>query len=263
MAGIEESMSEQTSIKVVVPREMTPDEKQILVDELYALRRKIFEGAQRKRSFASHVVEAGAERGAVVLHRGAGGRLVGYFAMEILERESSGATVAIFRGESGALGGRSGGDGALRLVGDVVLRLVLERLIRYMLAHPGRPVHCLCSLAHPSSYALFSRFVDITHTGPVEGQAAGADALMAGLAASFDLRSSEHGSPLVFEAGRADEPTDDCGFLHLYENPSVRCFVSAHPGTAEGRGLVTLVPLSLGGMVRAASRYAGPVSRRG
>ncbi|WP_437316874.1 hypothetical protein [Sorangium sp. So ce385] len=259
-------MSEQTSIKVVVPREMTPDEKQILVDELYALRRRVFEGSQRKRSFASHVVEAGAEHGAVVLHRGAGGQLVGYFAMEILERECAGATVAIFRGESGALGGRSGGrsggDGALRLVGDVVLRLVLERLIRYMLAHPGRPVHCLCSLAHPSSYALFSRFVDITHTGPVEGQVAAADALMSELAASFDLESSEHGSPLVFEAGRADEPADDCGFLHLYENPSVRCFVSAHPGAAEGRGLVTLVPLSLGGMVRAAARYPGPASRR-
>ncbi|AUX38254.1 MULTISPECIES: hypothetical protein [Sorangium] len=251
-------MNEQTSIKVVVPREMTPDEKQILVDELYALRRRIFEGSRRKRSFASHVVEAGAEHGAVVLHRGAGGQLVGYFAMEILERASSGATIAIFRGESGALGGRSGGDGALRLVGDIVLRLVLERLIRYMLAHPGRPMVCLCSLAHPSSYALFARFVDITHTSPV----AGADALMSGLAGSFDLEPSEHGGPFVFEAGRADEPADDCGFLHLYENPSVRCFVSAHPGPAEGRGLVTLVPLSLGGMVRAAARYAGPASKR-
>ncbi|XXX76782.1 hypothetical protein WMF30_54945 [Sorangium sp. So ce134] len=250
-------MNEQTSIKVVVPREMTPDEKQILVDELYALRRRIFEGSQRKRSFASHVVEAGAEHGAVVLHRGAGGQLVGFFAMEILERESSGATIAIFRGESGALCGRSGG-GALRIVGDIVLRLVLERLIRYMLAHPGRPVYCLCSLAHPSSYALFSRFVDITHTSPV----AGADALMSGLAASFDLASSERGSPFVFEAGRADEPADDCGFLHLYENPSVRYFVSAHPGPAEGRELITLVPLSLGGMMRATARYAGLEAKR-
>ncbi|WP_437599555.1 hypothetical protein [Sorangium sp. So ce590] len=249
-------MREQAFIEVVVPRERTPDEKQILLDELYGLRRRIFEGSQRKRSFASHVIEAGTEHGAVMLRRSAGGQIVGYFAMEILERESSGARIAIFRGESGALGQRPGGD--------VALRLVLERLIRYMLAHPGRPVYCLCSLAHPSSYALFSRFVDITHTSPAESRAAGADALMSGLAASFELGASEQGSPFVFEAGqRASEPADGCDFLHLYENPSVRCFVSAHSGPAEGRGLITLVPLSLGGMVRAAARHAGPEAKRG
>ncbi|WP_437967434.1 hypothetical protein WMF04_49150 [Sorangium sp. So ce260] len=252
---MENSRKEQTSIEVVVPREMTPDEKQILLDELYGLRRRIFEGSQRRRSFASHVVEAGTEHGAVVLHRHADGHIAGYFAMEILERESSGVRIAIFRGESGALGGRTGDD--------VVLRLVLERMIRYMLAHPGRPVYCLCSLAHPSSYALFSRFVDITHTSPAESQVAGADELMSGLAASFDLESSERGSPFIFEAGqRAGEPADGCDFLHLYENPSVRHFVSAHPGPAEGRGLITLVPLSLGGMVRAAARCAGPEAKR-
>ncbi len=248
-------MKEQTFIEVVVPREVTPDEKQILVDDLHGLRRRIFEGSQRRRSFASHVIEAGTEHGAVVLRRSAGGQLVGYFAMEILERESSGVRIAIFRGESGALGERPGGD--------VALRLVLERLIRYMLAHPGRPVYCLCSLAHPSSYALFSRFVDITHTSPAESRVAGADALMSGLAASFDLGASEQGSPFVFEVGqRTSEPADGCDFLHLYENPSVRCFVSAHPGPAEGRGLIALVPLSLGGMVRAAARYAGPEAKR-
>ncbi|WP_437634636.1 hypothetical protein [Sorangium sp. So ce854] len=249
-------MNEQTSVEVRVPREMTPEERQRLDGELHRLRREIFEGSRRETSFAAHVVHAAAEHGAVVLQRGPGGRLVAYFAMEIVERQGAGATIAIVRGELGAPGARPPGS-------DVVLRAALERLIRYMLARPGRPVFSLCSLAHPSSYALLSRFVDITHTSPSEGRLAGADELMSRLAASLDRDASERGGLLAFEvARRGSEPAERCDFLHLYENPAVRCFVSAHPGPAEGHGLIALVPLSLGGMMRAAARWAGPEARR-
>ncbi|KYF72680.1 hypothetical protein BE15_35555 [Sorangium cellulosum] len=253
---MEEPMNEQTSVEVRVPREMTPDERHLLDDELQAMRRLIFEGSQRERSFAAHVLHADAEHGALVLQRSAGGRIVGYFAMQIVERELSGGRVAIVRGESGAVGEHPASN-------DVVLRLALERLIRYMLARPGRPVYCLCSLAHPSSYALLSRFVDVTHTSPAESSPAGADEHMSALAASFDRESGAQGGLLAFEVARRESaPSGSCDFLHLYENPAVRCFVSAHPGPAEGHGLIALVPLSLGGMMRAAARSAGPAARR-
>ncbi|WP_437529623.1 hypothetical protein WME79_48110 [Sorangium sp. So ce726] len=248
-------MKEQTSVEVLVPREMSPDQRQRLIDEIYGFRRLIFEGAQREKSFSTHVIDAGAEHGAVVVHRGAGGQITSYFAVQIIDPGPSGVQIAIFRGESGALGEHAGGD--------VVLRHVLSRLIRYMLAHPGRPVYCLCSLAHPSSYALFSRFVDITRANPPEGTPAGADDLMSGLAASFDLKADDRGSPFVFEVGQtAAEPPAGCDFLHLYENPSVRYSLLTHLGPEEGHGLITLVPLSLGGMMRAAARCSAPEARR-
>ncbi|WP_437506286.1 hypothetical protein [Sorangium sp. So ce1099] len=249
-----DSMNERTSVEVRVPREMKPEEKRLLDDELRGLRRQIFEGSQEGRSFAGHVLHAAAGHGALALERSAGGEIVGYFAMQIVELELSGAKIAIFRGESGALGEHPS---------DAVLRLVLERLLRYMLGRPGRRVYCLCSLAHPSSYALLSRFVDVAHTSPAEGALAGADGLVSGLASSPELAASEHGSPFVFEAARrGSEPSASCDFLHLYENPAVRCFVSAYAGPAEGHGLLALVPLSLGGMMRAAARAAGPEARR-
>ncbi|WP_437957931.1 hypothetical protein WME76_42675 [Sorangium sp. So ce119] len=249
-------MNEQTSVEVRVPREMTPEERQLLDGELHAVRRLIFEGSQREKSFAAHVLHADAEHGALVLQRSAGGRIVGYFAMQIVERELASVRVAVVRGESGALGEHPASS-------DVVLRLALDRLIRYMLARPGRPVYCLCSLAHPSSYALLSRFVDVTHTSPAEGRPAGADERMSALAASFAREPSEHGGLLAFEvARRGSAPAGSCDFLHLYENPAVRCFVAAHPGPAEAHGLIALVPLSLGGMMRAAARAAGPEARR-
>ncbi|WP_437876495.1 hypothetical protein [Sorangium sp. So ce513] len=249
-------MNEQTSVEVRVPREMTPEERQLLEDELHALRREIFEGSGRGRGFAAHVLHAAAEHGALVLQRSAGGRILGYFAMEIVERDVADATIAIVRGELGVPGGRPADS-------DVVLRAALERLIRYMLTRPGRPVFCLCSLAHPSSYALLSRFVDVTHTSPFEGRLAGADELISRLASSLHLGAGERGGLLAFEvARRGSEPAGRCDFLHLYENPAVRCFVSAHPGPAEGHGLIALVPLSLGGMMRAATRWAAPEARR-
>lgn len=249
-----DSMNELTSVEVRVPREMKPEEKQHLDGELRGLRRQIFEGSQESRSFAGHVLHAAAGHGALALERSAGGEIVGYFAMQLAELDLSGAKIAIFRGESGALGGHPS---------DAVLRLVLERLLRYMLGRPGRRVYCLCSLAHPSSYALLSRFVDIAHTSPAESALAGAGELVSGLASSPELAASEHGGPLVFEAARrGSEPSASCDFLHLYENPAVRCFVSAHAGPAEEHGLLALVPLSLGGMMRAAARAAGPEARR-
>ncbi|KYF82754.1 hypothetical protein BE17_33335 [Sorangium cellulosum] len=249
-----DSMNEQTSVEVRVPREMKPEEKRLLDDELRGLRRQIFEGPREDRSFAGHVLHAAAGHGALALERSAGGEIVGYFAVQIAEIELSGAKIAIVRGESGALGEHPS---------DAVLRLVLERLLRYMLGRPGRRVYGLCSLAHPSSYALLSRFVDIAHTSPAESALAGAGELVSGLASSPELAASEHGSPFVFEAARrGGEPSASCDFLHLYENPAVRCFVSAHAGSAEGHGLLALVPLSLGGVMRAAARAAGPEARR-
>ncbi|WP_437927281.1 hypothetical protein WMF37_51075 [Sorangium sp. So ce291] len=247
-------MNEQTSVEVRVPREMKPEDKQLLDGELRGLRRQIFEGSQENGSFAGHVLHAAAGHGALALERSGGGELVGYFAMQLVELELSGAKIAIFRGETGALGEHPS---------DAVLRLVLERLLRYMLGRPGRRVYCLCSLAHPSSYALLSRFVDVAHSSPAESAPASAGELVSGLASSPELAASEHGSPLVFEAARrGSEPSASCDFLHLYENPAVRCFVSAHAGPAEGHGLLALVPLSLGGMMRAAARAAGPEARR-
>ncbi|WP_437906005.1 hypothetical protein WME95_48615 [Sorangium sp. So ce327] len=244
-------MKDQSSVEVLVPREMSPDQRQRLIDELYGLRRVIFEGAQREKSFATHVIDAGAEHGAVVVQRGTGGQITGYFAVQIMDPEPSGAQIAIFRGESGALGEHVGDDD--------VLRHVLLRLIRYMLAHPGRPVFCLCSVAHPSSYALFSRFVDIARTSPPEG----ADELMSRLASSFDPEANDRGGPFVFEVGQtAAEPAGDCDFLHVHENPSLRYFLSARPGAAEERELIALVPLRLGGMLRAAVGCAPPEARR-
>ncbi|WP_234023201.1 hypothetical protein [Sorangium cellulosum] len=247
-------MEAQTAVDIIVPREMQPDERQPLIDALYLVRRRISYGAERKKSFVNHVIQSGSEHGAVLLHRAAGGSIDGYFAMQIVERRTGGAAVAIFRGECGAPGNAG--------IGDALARAALDRLIRYMLPRPGRPLYCLCSLAHPSSYALLSRFADITHTSPAEGALADADALMSELAAAFEREPDEHGDPFVFESGQgAVAPASTYDFLHLYENPAVRYFLATHPGSTDGQGLITLVPLSLGGMMRAAARRAGLEAR--
>ncbi|WP_437675785.1 hypothetical protein [Sorangium sp. So ce131] len=248
-------MEAQIAVDIIVPREMRPDEKQPLMEALYLVRRQIFDGVEEKKSFVNHVIRSESEHGVVLLHRAADGRIDGYFAMQIFERRTGGAAVAIFRGECGALGDAG--------AGDALARAALERLIRYMLARPGRPLYCLCSLAHPSSYALLARFADITQTNPTEGGLADADALMSELAAACERDPDEHGDPFVFESRQKEvAPASAYDFLHLYENPAVRYFLATHPGSTDRQGLITLVPLSLGGMMRAAARRAGPESRR-
>jgi hypothetical protein len=247
-------MKPHLDAEIVVPREMTPEARQVLIDDLYDVHCRIFDGVDRK-SFVKYVVESKAEHTSIVLHKSDRGQTVGYFAMHIFERELRGKTIAILRGEAGTLREHRGGN--------VNARFALENVLRYALAHPRRPMYYLGSLVHPSSYAQIARFADCVYPNAAVNPPSDVASLMADLAATFGLEPVDENNPLVCKVGwkTIDSAADRDRWLRS-ENTDVQFFLAANPGYVEGHGLLTVAPLSLAGLLRATARYAGSKAKR-
>ncbi|WP_437534905.1 hypothetical protein WME79_11880 [Sorangium sp. So ce726] len=234
--------------EIVIPKDMTPAARQHLADTLYDVHCQIFTGVE-KRAFVRYVIESKAEHTWILLHKDAAGNIVGYIALHIFERVVDGELVAILRGEAGMLSAYRGGN--------VNAPFAIERVLRYMAAHPGRRMMLLSTLVHPSSYAQISRYADRVYPSPAAETPADIAGLMRDLAEEFHLDRVDEANPMIYKVGwRTIDSSRDRARWQASENPSVRYFVEANPGFAEGHGLLTVVPVTLGCVVRAGGRFA-------
>jgi CRP-like cAMP-binding protein len=233
-------MSHITNTEVILPHSLSAEARRQLIDSLYAVHRRIFDGVSRE-SFARYVVESKAEHTWLLLHKNEAGEVVGYFALHLFEKQLGDEPLAVFRAEAGLLREYRGGN--------VNARFWMQRVARYVLRHPGRRVFYMGSLVHPSSYWLFAR-----HCGevwPRRDQETPPEllAFMDTLATEFGLEKVHAARPLVRKVGwRTRETEVERDYWAHCEKPEVRYFLEANPGYGEGHGLVTLVPITLGNL---------------
>lgn len=234
--------------EVVVPRTLDADAKRRFEDELYDLHARIFRGVD-KAAFVKYVVDSKAEHTWIQLYRGDDGELGGYLAVHIYEREVGGRLTAIVRSEVGTLREYRGAN--------VIGRFFFDRVLRYRLAHPLRPLYLLGSLVHPSSYSAIARHTD--DVWPREGAETPSEILelMNQLGDAFGLERVDPENPLVRKVGwQTIDSRSDRAFWERCERPGVQFFLRANPGYEDGNGLLTLAPATLGAITRGIARYA-------
>jgi hypothetical protein len=247
-------MSRVTHTEVIRPQTLSASERQQLTDRLYAVHQQIFDGVDRE-SFAQYVVGSKAEHTWLLLHKNAAGDTVGYFALHLFEKQLDGAPLAVFRAEAGSLRAYRGGN--------INARFWLERVVRYVMRHPGRRVFYMGALVHPSSYSLFAR-----HCGevwPRDGQETPPAllAFMTALASEFGLEQVDPDQPLVRRVGWSTRESDvESEYWKHCDKPEVRYFLASNPGYGQGQGLVTVVPLTLDNLLSIASSLLNHRLRR-
>jgi hypothetical protein len=237
-------MAAITSTSVVVPKRLSPVEKEQLVDTLYSVHAQIFDGVD-KASFVKYVIDSAAEDTWIQLQKNASGQVVGYIAMHIFERTLRGTKTAILRAEAGLVREYRGSNASPRFA--------VDRLLRYMAAHPGRPVYYLGSLVHPSSYAVIAKYASDIWPNPVADPPEDIASFMRALASEFGLDEVDEANPLIRKVGwrTRDSEKDRAYWIHC-EKPAARFFVKANPGYGQGHGLLTLAPVTFGAVARAA-----------
>lgn len=185
-------MPTPAATEIVTPKAMTPAAREALADELYAVHCRIFAGVDRQ-AFIRYVVESKAEHTWILLHKDAEGAVVGYFALHIFERQLRGEAVSIMRAEAGMLSAYRGGN--------VNAPFAIERLVRYMAAHPRRRLMLLSTLVHPSSYAQLVRYGDEVYPSPKAETPADIAGMMQDLAAEFRLTPVDEANPMICKVG--------------------------------------------------------------
>ena len=239
--------------EVLVPAELTAAARGQLIDDLYRVHVEIFDGVDRA-AFAAYVVESPADRTSILVHRGPGGAIVGYFAGHEFHRTLHGRACVVLRGEAGLLRAYRGSGSNLRFGMTVAARLVLGA--------PNRPVYYLGCLVHPSSYYQLARYVRPVWPSREAEPDDTTRAFMAELADSFKLARVAD-DPLVRHVGWRTRDSDaERGYWQRSPRPEARFFRAANPGYGEGHGLVTLAPLNMGSISGALARMTGEGATR-
>lgn len=241
-------MPKLAAAEVVTPAALDATAKQALEDQLYGLHSRIFRGVDRA-AFVAYVIDSKAEHTWIQLYRGDQGALAGYMAVHVYERVIDGRMTAIVRGEMGTLREYRGAN--------LVASFFAERVVRYLAAHPLRPLYLLASLVHPSSYSQLVRYHD--GVWPREGAETPAEIgeLMDTLGNAFGLDRVDPANALVRKVGwQTIDSRSDRAYWEGCERPGVQFFLRENPGYREGHGLLTLAPLTVGIVARGLARYA-------
>jgi CRP-like cAMP-binding protein len=247
-------MPSVTASEIIIPKNLSAAERQQLSADLYVVHCQIFDGVERD-SFAKYVVESKAEQTAIHIHKNAAGSVVGYCAIHIFEKQLHGRTVAVFRAEAGSLREYRGNN--------MNTAIAIKQFIRYRLAHPARPIFYLGTLVHPSSYIFCAKYADVVWPNREQPIAADIAAFMADLAVAFGLEAVVPQNPLVVHVGWRTRDTEaERNYWRGCDKPAARFFVQANPTYTEGSGLMTLVPVSGGGLLRSVGRFVAEQLRR-
>ncbi|MBN1207873.1 MAG: cyclic nucleotide-binding domain-containing protein [Myxococcaceae bacterium] len=235
-------MSRIANTEVIIPKSLSPEAREQLIDALYAVHNQIFDGVERE-SFAKYVVLSKAEHTWIQVHKNEQAEIVGYFALHIFERQLGGIPTAVFRAEAGTLRAYRGGN--------VNARFGLSLGLRYLLKNPGRRAYYLGSLVHPSSYSLFAKYFG--EVWPRRGQETPPElqAFMDELACEFGLERVHTSNALVRKVGwRTRETEAEREYWQHCDKPAARFFIEANPGYVDGDGLVTVVPVTAANLLR-------------
>lgn len=243
----------QLERSIIDPETLDAEAKQTLIDELYTAHEQIFAGVS-KSSFAAYVVDSPAERTRIEVYR-ADGRVVGYQAVHTFVRTIEGECWVVVRAEQGKLP-------AYRR--DANARLLIAEVLRACVHYPHARKAFLGCLVHPSAYIALSRVAPQLFPSPAAPTPEPIARTMAELARSFGLeRVAEVGEHDCREVGWITlESQADRRSWAARNDELTRFYMGANPGYAEGDGLLTLVPISLPGLVRGSLTHAVRSSSR-
>jgi hypothetical protein len=248
-------LSQLAAAEIVVPRALDPIAREALANELYEVARRIF--AVDRATLVALLVSSRAEHAWIQLYRDERGALGGFAAVQLHEREMGGRRIAIVRSQAATLREHRGAN--------LVSGFVAERVLRYLMAHPRRPLYLFTVIIHPSSYAQLTRYLgDVAWPREGEDTPAEVSAMMEALADELGFERVDPANGMVRRMGwQTIDSRDDRAFWERCERTGVQMFLRANPGYGQGHGLVTIARITAGGLARAIGRYARARSERG
>ena len=232
--------------ETIIPKQLSAEARQQLTDDLYAVHCQIFAGVD-KASFAKYVVESKAQQTVIHVYKNGSGAVVGYFALHVFEKELNGKPAVVFRAEAGTLRDYRGNNNSMRIGVNYALR--------YWLAHPNRAIFYLGTLVHPSSYMGLAKYAEVVWPNREQPVPLDLATFMRELADVFGVQPVNPQKPLVVHVGwRTIDTEVEHNYWRNCDKPLARFFVQENPSYSEGHGLMTLVPVSAGGLFRVAGR---------
>ncbi len=205
--------------------------------KLYAIHCQIFDGVDTAQ-FEKKVFDVNAKWSKICIFKNIKGKAVGYYALHAYEKIINSENIVIFRAETGILRD-------YRKQGNIS-SFFFKEIIKYKALHPFQKSYLFCTLVHPSSYHLLSKFFPRYY--PNIKYATPPDILerMQQMADAFHEVQLPNVDPSIRQVGWITRQTaEEQNKWARSREPDTRFFLKKNPDYHKGQGLVTLVPLDL------------------
>lgn len=239
--------------EIVAPERLAPQALEYLIDELYAVHTQVYAGVSRD-AFAADVVLP-PSRTRIAITRVLSGAAVGYTASHLYYARPETSGVAVMRSERSYLP-------AYRDLG-LGRTLLFKEALRFRSLNPLTPLVGLCCPVDPAAYVALGRSAAQLWPHPKRRMPARVQRLMGTLSSFFTLPTID-GRPGVRHIGWITRSsTDEAARWARSTDTFARYFHAANPVYAQGSGLLTVVPLSLGNLLLSGARSLARLARLG
>jgi hypothetical protein len=229
-------MTALTRITCHAVHKMTPQAREGLARELYAVHEQIFGGLSFE-DFREYVVERPAWRTWIYVKRDPSGVLVGYHSMHAFQLEAGGRGMTVVRMEAGTLPTHRGRD--------LTMAHAVGRLLLVWASQPWRRFCIFAALTHPSSYTFLSHYAPIIYPHLGREIPPKVMALMEELAEAFQLPRVDPANTMVRQVDwvTLESPEERARWLYSRRRDT-RYYMKNNPGYMRGHGLLTYIPFN-------------------
>ena len=142
-------MQKVSFYETIDPATLSQEDLKEFCRELYAVHSQIFDGIDAAR-FRKEVFDEDAKWTKIRVFKNLKQQAVGYYALHAYEKVINSEDMIIFRAEVGILR-------EYRKQGNIS-PFFFKEAIKYKVSHPFKKSYLFCTLVHPSSYHLISKF---------------------------------------------------------------------------------------------------------
>jgi hypothetical protein len=242
-------MATKLSTKVINVKSLNEAGLEALIDTVYDLMSKVFDGATRE-GIVEYLGDDDVMGAWVQFFHNQAGDCVGFNNITLREWNTKDGAVAIFRAQAGILREYRGG-------GSTVL-YPLFKALAFKAGHPFTRVYYFGHLLHPSSYYLLFGMSGEIWPRPGRETPPDVHALITQLADTCGYPPPEDPDRPYARAShvKTRESENDRDFWLTSEKPAIRFYVDQVPDFSEGAGLLALIPLTWTNLAVAAGRFA-------
>lgn len=223
---------------IVDPNKFSEKDKIKLIDDLYQLHNKIFDGVD-KHQFTNYVINSKANITKIFIQKYKN-EVVGYCAIHFYKFDNFDERIGVIRMEAGLLPEFRKGNNQIHYF---ALLKSLEFFIRYQ----NRKIYFLGSLIHPSSYIALtnlSKHVWPSLVNPLPNDRI--KSILNRLSNHFDLLPVNASNPYVVGVGWKTRKIENSQYdLSSLTKPSAQFFLQKNPNYQEGDGLITILPVNI------------------
>lgn len=225
----------------VEPKKCSPEDLSQLIESLYELNCRIFDGVDRD-TFIHYVVLPEAKLTKIHIFKNPDGEIIGYFSTHHFEKNIGKKVVPVLRGEIGILPEYR----RKHYIAKAIIKAGLLNRLRYSF----KELYVLGCFISPAMYSLiasvaYRAYPNFRYPTPNK-----VEYLMLKLAEEFQLKKTDEQKPFIRNIGWISKETDlaSAGSVDK-QKEEVRFYLRQNPLYGNGFGLETLIPLSFVNML--------------